>query len=417
MSEKKFDRSAFAATKVSALKTQEAEVKDLTGNKGSRVEYLKLKKGKNKIRIFPSHPDSPSFCFARTIHFLELEKTDKDGAVIKDDNGKVTYGRRPIFNSKVHGEFAKGVKPADIIDEYISRVYIQSRELVKDDDRRKKYLSTMTFWKTGITSKTKWVVYANVYDDNGIPEFGRLELPTTVKDKLNEISSNQEGDGMIEVDPFTDPDDGRVVFITYNPDEEDAKKKYTAAIDFQKVTPLTDDELRKFSEQKSLEKMFKNSYSNKDFMNALEGLKRFDTQSVFALRGMGFESGYNIFAQEDFLDVCETMSELFPEKFEEAGQSNSFVDGDQTANSDGGSVTTDNSTPFEETPQSLEMMTIDQLSQYIHDNDLDVTILPEDVTEDIVQAIRDEQPGEMAEVAEVAPERTSRRSNRSADLD
>jgi len=406
MSSKTFDRSKYGATNVETLKKQEQEVKAQTSFGGERIEFLKLKKGKNKIRIFPKHDETPSYCYARTIHFLELEKTDKDGVVVKDDNGKVTYSRKPVFNAKVHGTFPAKTPKIDVIDEYVQRVYAKAHELFKDDAQRKKYLSIMTFWKTGITAKTKWVVYANVYDDNGVPQFGRLEMPTTVKDKLNEIAANQDDPTK---EPFTCADTGRAVFVTYNPDEQDAKKKYTAAIDFQKETPLTDDELRVWLECDALEKMFVGAYQNKDFNNAMEGLKRFDNQSVFALRALGFDDGYNIFADETYLDICENVAEYFPAEFKDAGSPNSFID----------NVPDD--APFEGTTGTVDItkMDLDQLSQYIHTNGLEITILPEDTTEDIVQAIQDEEAelNDTDKVEEEAPTRKRRTANRSTDLD
>ena len=412
MSAKTFDRSAYQATKVNTLKSQDEEIKELTGySNDGRVGFLKLKEGKNKLRIYPGHPDTSSFCYARTVHFLELEKTDKDGNAVKNDNGQVQFGRRPVFNAKVHGEFPKGTVPVDIIDEYVQRVYKKAHAEIQDDEQRKKYLSTMTYWKTGITGKTKWIVYGALYNDQGVPEFGRVELPTTVKDKLNEISANQDGDGILEVDPFTDPDEGRIVFITYDPKEKDAKKKYSASIDFKKPTALTDDELQKHFELDSLESLLKKSYKHKDFMNALDGLKRFDSQSENALRALGFDSGYQIFADDDFLDICEKVGEYFPKEFKDAASSNSFVD-----------ESTQESAPFKaQAAVTLEEMNLDQLAQYVHKNGLDITILPDDSEVDIVQAIRDEEGNATGEVVEEKPveEVTPRRQRgaRTSNLD
>lgn len=418
MSTKKpFDRSAFKATKVSALKKEEEEVKKATDFKKNGIDFLKLREGKQKVRIYPAHPDTKSFMYAKTVHFVEMADTDKDGKVKKDDNGNVIYRRKPIFNAKVHGVFPKGVEPVDIFDEYIRRVYVQAGEQFQDDNERKKYLSVMTFYKTGITASTKWVMYADLYDDNGIPKFGQLEVPTTVKDSINEISANQDDDGLLQVDPFTDPDDGRAIFITYDSQETDFKKKYTSAIDYKKPTPLSDEQLQKFMKQDPLEGKFKNAYKHSDFVKAVEGLKRFDEQSEQALRAKGFEGGYDIFAQEDFLDICEKMSEYFPETAEDVGTAarNSFVDGvDDDLSSD---------SPFDATEVALEDMDVDQLADYISEKGLDITILPEDSEEDIIQAIRDEEAlsdesEQEEEVVEEEPAPTRRRrGGRASQLD
>jgi len=402
MENKPFDRSAYKATSVSTLKEDEEKVKELTGNNlGDRIAFLKLPPGKSKVRIFPAHLDAKSFCYARTVHFLELESKDKDGKTVKNDAGQTEFKRRPVFNAKIHGAFPKGVEPIDIIDDYISRVFKKAHAEIQDDTQRKNYLNPLTFWKTGIIGKTKWLVYANVYNENGVPEFGKLEMATTVKDKLNEISANQDGEGPMTVDPFTDPDDGRCVFVTYTPDEKDPKKKYSAAIDFMKPTPLTDEEMQNWASQDSLEKQLVGSYSYSDFMNAVAGLKRFDDQSTHLLRANGFSAGYGIFADEDFLDVCEKVATYFPEKFEDAAEPNSFIDGPEKVETHKTEATTEKVSPLK--APTLEEMSLDQLAAYVDKQGLDVTILPDDAEADVIQAIRDEEADQIGDVAATTP--------------
>ena len=51
-----FDRSRFKATKTAKLKQQQDKVEDTLGTKkGGRANFLKLKPGKNKVRILPAH--------------------------------------------------------------------------------------------------------------------------------------------------------------------------------------------------------------------------------------------------------------------------------------------------------------------------------------------------------------------------
>ena len=90
MSKPKFDRSQFKATKVSALKEQSESVEQATDRlSGNRVKIIELKKDgtRNKLRIYPKHPGTMSYCYPKTDHFLKVKQVDKDGDPIKDEQG------------------------------------------------------------------------------------------------------------------------------------------------------------------------------------------------------------------------------------------------------------------------------------------------------------------------------------------
>lgn len=295
-----FDRSKFAGTKVSAIKKQEKEFeKNMDFGQGkNKNAFLKLKEGKNKIRLFPAHPDTPSFYQPCVVHFLPIlnEWTDKDGK--KHSEVK----RKPIFSGKQHS--AIGMCP---IDSYIHHVYKVAADEFQDKEDRDKFVAPIK-GREGITGNTSYISYAKMDGD-----FGRIQLKTSIKNSLNEIAIGQDDeDGVISTDPFTDPDTGKCVIVTYNKQEDlpFAKRKpedyYKTAIDLKGATPLSDEDLQFLLECKSLEELYVDCYTRKDFDLAVEGLKRFDD-----------EHGMGIFAIDEFLDTLEEIADKLPEVEEE----------------------------------------------------------------------------------------------------
>jgi len=396
----KFRRDQFKATKVDVLKEQQEEVesKIRTGN-SDRAKVLELKKdgSKNKLRIFPKHPGTRMWAYPRSVHFLKVAYTDKDGNPVKDDNGNQKIGKKPIFNSRIHGNTEK-----DIIDEYINFVYKKAYDEIQDDDTRKKYLRPIEGWKEngrfhpGIKAQTRYIIYGNLNGTNG-----RVELPTSVKNKLNEIAAGQDDDdGVIAVDPFTGIDDGRKVLVTYNKSEKDPGKKYQVAIDLKGPTPLTDEQFEWLSEQPSLESMYVGVYKYRDFMLAMEGLKRFDEESAEVLRQFGFSSGYEVFTHDEFLDIAEQIAEYYGDDDESDNDTTTNHD-DQDNYRDDTPVDDDNDLPFDVEP-SIDQMNMRQLKAYIKEKQLSIRILPSYTVDMVRQFISEEL--EMLEAEKQAAE-------------
>lgn len=295
-----FDRSKFGGSKISDIQKQDKEFEKKTdfGGNGGRAGFIKLKEGKNKVRIFPAHPDTPTFYQPLVVHWMDVlnKWTDRDG------KEKEEWKRKPIFSAKAHSEIGKCP-----IDRYIYYAYKVFGEEFQDRKDRDAKIAPIKGQK-GITSSTKFIVYAEI---DG--EFGRLELPMSVKNSLNEIAIGQEDDdGVIETDPFTDPDSGHCVYITYdkqlNKDKKDRKAAdyYKTAIDIKGATPLSDEQLSKLIECQSLEELYVNVYTLKDFDMAVEGLKKFDEEHKFG-----------IFSVDEFIDELEAIHDLIPEVDEE----------------------------------------------------------------------------------------------------
>lgn len=416
----KFDRSQFKATRVDALVEQSKNVQEITGSTNSdRAKILELQRdgSKNRLRIFPKHPGTDSWIYPRTVHFLKVTQTDKDGNPIHDERGNVKVGKKPIFNSRVHGGTAK-----DIIDEYINFVYAKAFDEIQDEDTRKKYLRPIEGWRSGTTytpgikSQTRWIIYGDL---NGT--FGRVELPTSVKNKLNEIAAGQDDeDGSIIVDPFTDEQDGRRVFIEYHANEKDPGKKYTAAIDLAKATPLTDEQFEALINQRPLKEIYDKVYRRKDFMMALEGLKTFDEESAEVLKQLGFSSGYEVFTYDEFLDIAEEISGYYSD------DESSVEDEDHHAGDEflaiQHPVQPSNEPPFDadevedlvqDSTQQLSQMDMSQLKAYIKNNGLSIRVLPS-YTEDQVRLFIQEEMSMMEQEHQDEQEEQSQQSNETA---
>lgn len=284
-------RDQFKATAMSDLENQQKQVDEIFNFGGG--DYLSLDEGKNKIRIFPKHPGEGNlFIYPKGVHFLPIEVTEEDGSK--------KIKRKPVWSGLIHSE-AKSC----IVDEYIARVYKLAGNFSNKADREK-FLARLS-GKTGITMSRTWPVYANKITA-GSKKFGILELKPSVKNKMNELAANSDdSSAMITTDPFTDPDNGRAVFVTYDSKADKPEDYYKVGIDFVGPTPLSDAELEAFEKVKPLGEIYQGVYKRSDFMLAIEGLKRFDEEA----------EDYNIFSQDDWADVMERFSELYPEASEE----------------------------------------------------------------------------------------------------
>jgi hypothetical protein len=290
-----FDRSKFQATKVNNLTAQDKEFEKKTEfKKSGRVSFVNLAEGKNKVRVYPAHPGTKSFMQPCTTHFLEVlnEYTNKDGEKISE------LKRKPVFSGKSHSKLGKCP-----IDMYIMHVYKMANEEYQDKAEKEKFVAPLK-GQNGITANTKWVAYV---DCGG--SFGRMNLPTSVKNSMNDIAIGQDSeDGVIATDPFTDPDNGRCIYVTYDKQlsipqaKREASKYYSTAIDLNSSTPLSDEQLNLLLEQKSLEELYVNVYTKRDFDLAMEGLERFDKKN-----------NYGIMQMDSFLDAVEAIYNELPD--------------------------------------------------------------------------------------------------------
>lgn len=332
---KKFDRSAFKST-VSAeqLKAEDQKVDKLSGRKeydNNFATFHKIEDGLNKFRIYPAHPNENGHSFVVAVQkwWLEVEVPERDGEgkEKKDGDGNtiMKIGRKPIFDARIHSSVGK-----DIVNEYIEFLTKMLREEGMDEAQIQnkllpiygKYSSIPAQRIQGITGKPEWFMYADKITGDQ-KEFGKLTIGKAVKMRLNDIIATEAADeplGSESTNPFTDPDDGRLLFITYNKNATKPADYYKTDIDssFDKTTkqinlvPLNDDDLTAFMEFDSLHKQYVDCYTARDFNFAMEGLKNLDEANDFG-----------VFQYEEFLDICEELSTAYPEPEAKTESSNS----------------------------------------------------------------------------------------------
>ena len=350
-------RDQFKATQVSDLKkvVQEDDSKIVSG--GKRTDFLEIKDGLNKFRIFPKHPEEKNFYHIRGVHWMTVE----------DDNGDDV--RRTVLNAKSHAGWTK-----DPIEEYINFV---KKNLSSSDADDANKIKKMVSWNDGITLQTSWICYANKMTKGSPNEFGILEFKKTVRDALNNESIIEDEDESISVDPFTDPDDGKPVLITYNGKAKKAADYYKVQLS-KTAVPLSDDELEKFSKLTPLSQLPMLNYNEEMFELALNGLQHFDA-----------EHEIDLFDTDEFQEIIEELREQFNE-VEEKPKSKSKSTKNQVIEEDEDEEDED-VVEDEESEDGDEFDSLDrtELKKYISKNGLDISIKKSMSDDDIRDLIRE----------------------------
>lgn len=412
-----FDRSKFKATAISTLKEQEAENKSANMNNAQdgKIPFHQIPEGTSKWRIMPAHPECKSYMAAKQVHWLPQEVTyEKDGKEVTE------IKRRPIFNSRTHGNTSK-----DIVEEYIAFVTKLVYDEVQDPEERKKKLFNLTDWKTGVKGRLTWITYAQRIEGNA-RTLGRLELPSLVKDKMNELAiTDDTSDDVIQTDPFTDPDTGKAILITYDKSQKEPAKKYGATLEWRGNYSLNDEELEAFMEADTLESIYKESYKRKDFEKALAGLRIFDE-----------DNRYNAFGHDEWLDICEQIDKFYPENDEAEEEEKPTPKSTKTTKTAhvAKEVVAEVSTkkggdlPWEDEYDDMDRAA---LKTFITENELDIRVLPKYSDDQIRDMIREEmenatnpqrqvvdeiEEAEEAEEVEAAPAASGSASDRVAAM-
>lgn len=131
--------------------------------------------------------------------------------------------------------------------------------------------------------------------------------------RIKEISVEMSDDETVSFDIFSQLEGAYPLVITMGEDDK-GKKTYSLSAgipkkgqtwdEFFEETVIPDEDMEYFlNEVPTLEEIYKDVYSQKDFNMALDGLKRFDE-----------ENGYDIFADDGFLAEIEEMAALIPEE-------------------------------------------------------------------------------------------------------
>lgn len=319
MSKKPFDRSQFKKTvSVKELKAQDQAIDKVSGNKDSGYAgYHTIEDGLNRFRIYPGHisDEGKMLPFIMPVQrwWLSVDVENKDEKTGKTETKRV---RKRVFDGRVHSSTGK-----DIVDEYIKFLEATLRkEGATNEEVIEKTLPIYGRYSpvpkeriNGIMGKPEWIMFADKID-GAAKTFGKLPIGKAAKIRLEDLISRESADeplGSDSTNPFTDPDDGRLLEITYNKAATKAADYYKTEIDssFNKETkminlsPLSDSDLQKFMEFDSLHKQYNDCYTVEDFQTAIEGLRNLDE-----------ENNFGVFQYDEFLDICEAFSKLYPEK-------------------------------------------------------------------------------------------------------
>ncbi|HPI18740.1 MAG TPA: hypothetical protein PKY56_00080 [Candidatus Kapabacteria bacterium] len=321
-------KSKYSATSIKTLKNKIDEENQNFGS--SYSDFLTIDEGTNKFRICPKHPGEENFYQMRCIHWISVE----------NDEGEMH--RKTVLNSRIHGNGTR-----DIIEEYVA---FAKKKLAFDDDADEK-LSTLTHWQNGLLPNISWILYAfkiKKVGEKTVKEFGRLELKKSARDQMNSISITEDVDDPIEVDPFTDPEDGTPILITWSPKAKKASDKYKVVLAKNKM-PLSEEELSILDKSKSLTEMYSGVYGIEDFELACEGLRNFDEN---------YDMG--CFDTDEFQETLEEVKAQYGEKSSKTNKS-----GDE-----------------------FNSMDRERLKKYIKDSELNIVVKKSMTDDDIRKAIR-----------------------------
>lgn len=304
----KFDKSKF---KKQSIEDVEAEVKqaEKTMFKGSKsyTGFATVQKGKNVFRVVPAMGKAYVACKMSKLR-VEVPTYDENGKVtgkeVKDKN---------IFCADIHGKnLLKGKDPIVLYCDYVKK---KASEEYQDDAERRKFLNPIMGYKKG--NKFVWGIDPTLayvcYVYQGSKDFARLQLYGRWMKRIKEISVEMSDDETVSFDIFSQLEGAYPLVITMGEDDK-GKKAYSLSAgvpkkgqswdEFFEETAIPDEDMEYFlNEVPTLEEIYKDVYSQKDFNMALDGLKRFDE-----------ENGYDIFADDGFLTEIEEMAAMIPDE-------------------------------------------------------------------------------------------------------
>ena len=257
-------RSQLKATSIKRLQKQIDEDNAMVGAQNS-TEYLNLEDGKTvKIRIFPGHPGVQDFYVSKKCYWLSFV----------GDDGETHRGS--VLDSKVHGK-----TKFDVVEEYVKGA---KKKIGNDADKLEALVGNGPK-SNSLNPQYSWLCYADKINGDDQLRAKIWEFKKMVRDAMNKLAFSEDEDEVIEVDPFTDPDEGLPIMVTYrkNPNKKKGENFYEVSFP-KKVSarPLTDEEIEYFMTLKPLNEIL-SKYGMKDFERALEGLQNFDEENEIGL--------------------------------------------------------------------------------------------------------------------------------------
>ena len=366
-------RSQLKATSIKRLQKQIDEDNAMVGAQSS-AEYLNLEDGKTiKIRIFPCHPGQEDFYVARKCYWMSF---------VGDDGEQ---HRGTVLDSRVHG----GTK-YDVVEEYVK----YAKKKVGNDADKLEALTGSGPKSNSLNPQYSWLCYADKINGDDQLRAKLWEFKKMVRDAINKLAFSEDEDEVIEVDPFTDPDEGLPIMVTYrkNPNKKKGENFYEVAFP-KKVSarPLTDEEIEYFMTLKPLSEVI-NRYGMRDFERALEGLQNFDTENEIDLfededwleHLEEIKAQYD--AEEDSEDskpakkstkkVVKKVAEPEDDEEEDEPEDNTEEDSDEEDDEE------------EESGDEFDRLDRSALKKYIVDNDLEISVKKSMSDDDLRNAIR-----------------------------
>ena len=397
-------RSQLKATSIKRLQKQIDADNEMVGT-GSSTEYLNLEDGKTiKIRIFPGHPGQEDFYVAKKCYWLSFRT---------DDGGE---RRGTVLDSKVHG----GTK-YDVVEEYVK----YAKKFIGNDADKLEALVGTGPKSNSLNPQYTWLCYADRVNGDDQLRAKLWEFKKMVRDAMNKLAFSEDEDEVIEVDPFTDPDEGLPINVTYrkNPNKKKGENYYEVAFP-KKVSarPLTDEEIEYFMSLKPLSEVI-GKYGMRDFERALEGLQNFDEDNEIGL-----------FEDDAWLEHLEEIKAQYDadDEEDEAPKKKTAVkkttvkktapapeeDDEDAAEAEGEDDEEDDAEEQENDGDEFDDMDRSELKKYISKNGLNVSVKKSMSDDDLREAIRaaskatdddeeEEDDDEVEDNEEPAPARVS----------
>ena len=373
--ENKTTNSLRSQLKATSLKKLQKQIDDDNAAIGANSnEYLNLEDGKTlKIRIFPAHPGEDNFYVAKKCYWLTVAGNDGDTR------------RATVLDSRVHA----GTK-FDVVEEYTK----YAKRFCKGDAEK---LDAITGQKDSLNPSYTWLCYADTVREDEQLRARIWEMKKSVRDALNRMAFSEDPDDAIEVDPYTDVDEGLPILVTYhkNPNKKKGENFYEVSFPKKvKARALTDEEIEYFMGLKPLSEVL-GTYGIRDFETALEGLQNFDEEHEIGL-----------FDDEDWLAHLEEIRAQYDaeggkEEEEEEEKPKAKKTSAKKASAPKRAVEPEEEEEEEEEEEQEEEeeeekgegdkfdeMDRSELKKYIKDNSLDVSVKKSMTDDDLRDAIR-----------------------------
>ena len=359
-------RSQLKPTSIKRLQKQIDSDDAMVGAKSN--EFLNLEDGKTiKIRIFPAHPGNEDFYVARKCYWLSFQTQD----------GEMRRGT--VLDSKMHG----GTK-YDVVEEYVK----YAKKHIDGDAEKLEALVGTGPKSNSLNPQYTWMCYADKIDGDDPLRAKVWEFKKMVRDALNRLAFNEDDDEPIDVDPFTDVDEGLPVLVTYRKKPNKKKGENYYDVSFPKkvsARPLTDDEIEYFMSLKPIQEVV-GHYGIRDFEKALEGLQNFDEENEIGL-----------FDDDNWLEHLEEIKSQYDseeereeeeEKPKKNSKKSSKKEKEQEPEEDEEEDEDEEAEEEESEEDEFTDMDRNELKKYISKNKLDITVKKSMSDEEIRNLIR-----------------------------